>query len=144
MDDETISLQRASRHSHTVNPCVRNCHCYDLRAKRWEIRKTDCLELNLFATQEAFPQVAQGKAKPKSGKRSPRFNLNPLGHILMILAKVRAGDSSKKIHRELTLRLSMFRFLPRVFFLDQLWFLSKLRVFLVDLASGKFVGNHNV
>ena len=38
----------------------------------------------------------------------------------------------------------MFRFFPGPFFLDQLWLLSKLRVFLVDLAGGKFVSDHNM
>jgi len=135
---------RTSRHSHTINPSVRNCHCYDLRAKRWEIRKPDCLELNLFATKEASAQIAQGKAKPKPSKRPARFNFNSFGYILMILADVCAGDSSQKIHSEITLRLSMFRFFPRPFFLDQLWLLSKLRVFLVDLAGGKFVSDNDV
>ena len=76
MNDETISLQRASRHSHTVNPCVRNGDCYNLRTKCWEIRKTDCLQLNLFTTQQAFAQIAQGKAKPKPRERSAWFNFN--------------------------------------------------------------------
>jgi hypothetical protein len=47
-----------------------------LRAKRWEFRKTDCLELNLFAAEEAFPQITQGKAEPKPGKRPAWFNFN--------------------------------------------------------------------
>ena len=94
MNDEAIALQRASRHSHTVNSSVRNCHCYDLRSKRWERRKTDCLKLNLFATQETFAQITQGKAEPKPSKRPSRFNINPFQHILIILADVCAGDSS--------------------------------------------------
>src|SRR5206468_12055940 len=114
---------------------VRNCHCYNFRAKRWERRKADCLELNLFATQEAFAQITQGKAEPKPGKRPARFNINPFGHILIILPDVCAGDSSQKIRSEFTLRPSMFRFFPGPFFLDQLWLLSKLRVFLIDLAG---------
>jgi hypothetical protein len=144
MNDKAIALERASRHSHTVNPAVRNCYCYNLRAKRWEIRKTDCLELNLFATQEAFAQITQGKAKPKPGKRPSRFNFNRFGHTLMILADVCAGDSSQEIHSELSLRRSMFRFFPGPFFLDQLWLLSKLRVFLIDLAGGKFVSDNDM
>src|SRR5262245_32963958 len=120
MNREAIALERTSRHSHSVNPSVRNCYRYNLRAKRWELRKTDCLELNLFAAQEAFAQIAQGEAKPKPGKRSARFNFNPFGHILMILADVRAGDSSQKIHSKLSLRPSMLRFFPRPFFLNQL------------------------
>jgi len=126
MNDEAIALHRASRHFHTVKPSVRNCHCYNLRAKRWEIRKTDCLELNLFAMQEPFAQITQGKAKPKPGKRSAWFNFNPFGHILMILADVCGGDSSQKIHSELSLRPSMFRFFPGPFFLDQLWVLVEI------------------
>src|SRR5215204_2462946 len=122
MNDEAIALQRTSRHSHTVNTSVRNCHCYNLRAKRWELRKTNCLELNLFATQEAFAQITQGKAKPKPSKRPARFNFNPFGHILIILADVCAGGSSQEIHSELTLRPPMFRFFPGIFFLDQFWF----------------------
>ncbi len=91
----------------------------------------------MFATQEAFSQITQGKAEPKPGKRPARFNINPFGHILIILANVCGGDSRQKIRSEFTLRPSMFRFFPRPFFLDQLWFLSKLRVFLVDLPGGK-------
>src|SRR4029453_3910814 len=144
MNDEAIALQRASRHSHTVNSAVRNCHRYNLRAKRWERRKTDCLELNLFATQEAFTQISQGKTESKPGKRPARFDINPFGDILMILADVCAGDSSQEIRSEFTLRPSMFRFSPRPFFLDQLWLLSKLRVFLIDLAGGKFVSDNDV
>src|SRR5437762_13069828 len=144
MNDEAVALQRSSRHSHALNPAVRNCHSYNLRAKRWERRKTDCLELNLFATQEAFSQITQGKAEPKPGKGPARFNINPFGHILIILADVCAGDSSQKIRSEFTLRPSMFRFFPGPFFLDQLRFLSKLRVFLIHLACGKFVSDHNV
>src|SRR5262245_54961012 len=120
MNREAIALQRASRHSHAVNPAVRNCYCYNLRAECWELRKTDCLELNLFAAQEAFAQITQGKAKPKPGKRPTRFNLDLFGHIFIILADVRAADFGQKIHSTLSLRLSVFRFLPRPFFLNQL------------------------
>src|SRR6476659_6208699 len=104
MNDELIALERSSPHFHSLHSTVGNCYCYDLRTKRWEIRKTDCLELNLFAFQEAFAQITQGKAKPKPGKRPTRFNINFFGHILIILADVCAGDSSHKIHSELTLR----------------------------------------
>src|SRR5207253_9735446 len=110
MDNEAIALHQTPRHRYTVNLAVRNCHCYNLRAKRWEIRKTDCLELNVFAFQEAFAQITQGKAEPKPGKRPTRFNIDLLGHILVILADVCAGDSSRKIHSKFTLRLSTFRF----------------------------------
>src|SRR5437773_11593992 len=120
MNDEAIALQRASRHAHKVNAFVRNCYCYNLRAERWELRKTDCLELNLFATQEAFAQITQGKAEPKPGKGPARFNINLFGHILIILADVCAGDSSQKVHSEFTLRLPVFRFFPGPFFLDPL------------------------
>src|SRR5438067_7913057 len=123
MDHEAITFGRAPSHSHALNPTVRNCHSYNLRAKRWERRKTDCLELNLFATQEAFAQITQGKAEPKPGKRPARFNINPFGHILIILADVCAGDSSQKIRSEFTLRPSVFQFFPQPFFLDQLRFL---------------------
>jgi len=82
--------------------------------------KTDCLKLNLFATQQAFAQITQGKAKPKPGEGPARFNFNLFGHILMILANVCAANSSQKIHSELSLRLSMFRFFPGPFFLNQL------------------------
>src|SRR5437667_11157383 len=98
MNNELIAFGRAPSHSHTVNPAVRNCHCYNLRAKRWERRKTDCLELYLFATQEAFAQIAQGKAEPKAGKRSAGCNINLFGDILIILADVSGGDSIHKIH----------------------------------------------
>ena len=73
---------------------MRNGHVNNLRAKRWKLRKADCLELNLFATQKAFAQIAQGKAEPKPGKRSAWFNFNFFGHILMILTDVCAGHSS--------------------------------------------------
>jgi len=78
MNNELIAFRRAPSHSHALNPTVRNCHSYNLRAKRWERRKTDCLELYLFATQEAFAQITQGKAEPKPGKGPARFNINPL------------------------------------------------------------------
>ena len=94
--------------------------------------------------QEPFAQIAQGKAEPKPGKRPSRFNINPFGHILIILADVCAGDSSHKIHSEFTLRSSMFRFLPGPFFLDQLWLLSKLGVFLIDLTGGKFMSDNHM
>jgi len=94
MNREAIALQRASRHSHTVNTFVRNGHSNDLRAKRWKRRKTDCLELNLFAVEEAFAQITQGKAEPKPGKRPTWFNFDFLGHILVILADVCARDFS--------------------------------------------------
>jgi len=103
MNREAIALERTSRHSHTVDPVVRNCHCHNLWAKRWELRKADCLELNLFATQQAFAQITQSEAKSKSGKCSARFNFNFFGHILMILADVRTADSGQKIHSELSL-----------------------------------------
>src|SRR5438067_12875863 len=119
MNNELISFGRAPSHSHTLNAAVRKCPCYNLRAKRWEGRKTDCLELNLFATQEAFAQITQGKAEPKPGKGSARFNINLFGHILIILADVCAGDSSQKVHSEFTLRPSVFRFFPGPFFLNQ-------------------------
>src|SRR4029434_70730 len=115
-----------------------------LWSKRWELRKTDCLELNLFAVQEAFAQIIQSEAKPKAGKRSTVFNFNLFGHILIILADVCAPDSRPQIHCDLSLGLSMFRLFPRPFFLNQLGLLSKLRMFLVDLAGGKFVSDHNV
>src|SRR4030095_17062134 len=76
MNNEAIALHRARRHPHTVNTAVRNCHCYNLRAKRRELRKTDCLELHLFAIQEAFAQITQGEAEPKPGKRPTWFNMN--------------------------------------------------------------------
>ena len=126
MNNELIAFGRAPSHSHALNPTVRNCHSYKLRAKRWELRKADCLELNLFATQEAFAQITQGKAEPESGKCPARFNINPFGHILIILADVCAGDSSQKIRSEFTLRPSMFRFFPGPFFLDQLWVLVEI------------------
>src|SRR5882762_11398191 len=78
MNNELIAFGRAASHSHALNPSVRNCHCYNLRAKRWERRKTDCLELNLFATQEAFAQITQGKAEPNPA------NVRP-GSILIFL-----------------------------------------------------------
>src|SRR5438067_1515540 len=144
MNNELISFGRAPSHSHTLNAAVRNCHCYNLRAKRWEIRKTDCLELNLFAFQEAFAQITQGKAEPEPGKRPARFNFDLLGHILVILADVCAGDSSRKIHSKFTLRLSTFRFFPRPLFLNQFRLLSKLSVFLIHLAGGKFVSDNDM
>ncbi len=109
MNNELIAFGRAPSHSHALNPAVRNCHCYNLRAKRWERRKTDCLELNLFATQEAFAQITQGKAEPKPGKGPARFNINPFGHILMILADVRwrfQSESPQRIHAA-TFRVSI-------------------------------------
>src|SRR5438045_6722549 len=115
MNDEAIALQRASRHAHTVNAFVRNCYCYNLRAKRWEIRKTDCLELNLFSTQEAFAQITQGKAEPKAGKRPARFDFDPFGHILIILADVVACDSSQHVVDQLSLRLTFVRHFPAPF-----------------------------
>src|SRR5262249_11962840 len=127
-----------------VNTSVRNCHCHDLWAKCWEFRKTDCLELNLFAAQETLSQITQSEAKAEPGKRPARFNFNPFGYVLMILADVCAADSSQKIHSELSLRLSVFRFFPGPFFLNQLSLLSELRMFLVDLAGGKFVSDHSV
>src|SRR5262249_39818557 len=105
---------------HTVNSSVRNCYGYNLWAKCWEFRKTDCLELNLFATQKAFAQITQGEAKPKSGERLTRFNFNLFGQILIILADVCAADSRQKIYSQLSLWLSMFRFFPGPFFLNQL------------------------
>src|SRR5437667_12734739 len=110
MNNELIAFGRAPSHSHALNPAVRNCHCYNLRAKRWERRKTDCLELNLFATQEAFAQITQGKAEPKPGKDPARFNINPFAHILMILADVCTGYSSQQVPSEFTLRPSEFQF----------------------------------
>jgi hypothetical protein len=38
----------------------------------------------------------------------------------------------------------MFRFFPGPFFLAQLWLLSKLRVFLIDLAGGEFVSDNDM
>src|SRR5207247_6391545 len=116
----------------------------NLRAKRWEGRKTDCLQLYLFATQEAFAQITQGNAEPKPGKGPALFNINLFGHIFVILADVCAGDSSQKVHSEFTLRPSVFRFFPRPFFLNQFWLLSKLCVFLIDLPRGKFVSDNNM
>ena len=144
MNREAVALQRAPRHSHTIDSSVRNCYCHNLRAKRWEIRKTDCLELNLFATEEAFAQITQGKTESEPGKRPARFNLNPFGHILMILADVCATGSSQEGHSEFTLWPSIFRFFPGPFFLDQLPLLSKLRVFLIDLAGREFVRDNDI
>ena len=62
----------------------------------------------------------------------------------MILADVCGGDSSQKIHSELTLRPSMFRFFPGPFFLNQFWLLSKLRVFLIHLSGGEFVSDKDM
>src|ERR1044071_5872334 len=126
MNREAIALERASGHCHPVNPAMRNCYCYNLWAESWEFRKTDCLELNFFAMQKAFAQITQGKAKPKPRKCPTWLNFNFFGHILVILTDVCAGDSSQKIHCELPLRLSMFRFFPGPFFLNQLCLLPKL------------------
>src|SRR6266480_6640969 len=135
-------MMKRSPFSERPDILIRSTHCYNLRAKRGERRKTNCPKLNLFATQEAFTQITQGKAEPKPGKRPPRFDINPFGHILIILADVCAGDSSHKIHSEFTLRSSMFRFFPGPFFLNELWLLSKLRMFFIDFAGGKFMGDN--
>src|SRR5215470_4386386 len=115
MNDETIASQRASRHFQAVNPTVGNCHGHNVRAKRWEWRKTDRFELNLFAIKEAFAQITQGHGEPEPGKRLARLNVNLFGHILMVFANVCAGNSSQKIRGEFTLWPSIFRFFPRPF-----------------------------
>src|SRR4029077_4827724 len=144
MNYEALGSQSACRHSHAVNPTVGNCHGDNLRAKRWEWRKTDRFELNLFAVKQTFAQVTQGDGEPEPGKRPARLNVNPFGHILMVFAYVCAGNPSQKIRGEFTLRLSIFRFFPRPFFLDQLWLLSQLRVFLINFTGGEFVSDDDM
>jgi hypothetical protein len=98
----------------------------------------------LFATQEAFSQITQGKAEPKPGKRPARFNINPFGHILIILANVCGGDSRQKIRSEFTLRPFHVSILSKTIFPGS-------ALVLVEIASvprrpprRKIVSDHNV
>src|SRR5882757_9801344 len=82
-------------------------------AKRWEWRKANCFELNLFAIKQAFAEITQCDGKSESGKGATRLNVYLARHILILLfADVRGGDSGHKICREFTLRLSILRFFP--------------------------------
>src|SRR5205807_5028495 len=106
--------------------------------------ETDCLELNLFATKQAFAEITQCDGKSESGKRTTRLNVYLFRHVLVLFADVCAGDSRQKICGEFTLRLSILRFFPGPFFLDQFWLLSKLRLFLIEFPVWELISDHYV
>ena len=76
MHNESIAFERASGHSHAIKPTMGKFSSHNLRFERWEWRETDSLELNLFATQEPFPQITQCERETEPGKRAAIFNVD--------------------------------------------------------------------
>src|SRR2546430_404887 len=117
MHNESVALERAPGHFNAVEPAVGNFHGHNLRFERWERRKTDGLELDLFAAQEPLAQIAQYQGEPESCKRPALFNVDLVGHILVVFANMSSGGPRQKIHGELALHPLVLEFLPRPLFL---------------------------
>ena len=92
-------------------------HGHNLRLERWERRKTDCLELYLFAAQEPLAQITQYECEPESCKRAALFNIDLVRHILVVFANMSSGGPRQKMHSELVLHPLVLEFLPGPLFL---------------------------
>src|SRR4030095_3159075 len=95
MHSESIAFERASGHSHAIKPTMGKFNGHNLRFEGWERRKTDCLKLNLFATQEPFAQITQCEGESESGKSAALFNLCLVRYILVVFANVGSRTDRK-------------------------------------------------
>src|SRR5204862_6594707 len=98
MHNESIALERAPGHFNAVEPSVGKFHDHNLRLERWERRKTDFLQLYLFAAQQPLAQITQSDCEPESCKRSALLNIYRDRHILVVFANMSRGGHRQKIH----------------------------------------------
>ena len=93
MHNESVALERSPGHLNAVEPAVGKFNGHNLRLERWERRKTDRLELYLFAVQEPLAQITQYESEPESCKRAALFNIDLVGYILVVFANVSSRRS---------------------------------------------------
>src|SRR5438876_3246255 len=106
-------------------------------------------DVQAFARACSAEEVRQGPPVWRRSEEHTSELQSPVHLVCRLLlekknADVSADESGQKICGEFTLRLSILRFFPGPFFLDQFWLLSKLRLFLIEFPVWELISDHYV